>query len=387
MSTYTLKDLNNKNIGAGIASGLVAITGTPLLILEAATKGNFSTEQTIHWMLAVYILGGIFGIIMPLYYRIPIVGAHSITGVAFLATVTAKFTYNELIGAYILSGVIMLFIGYMGAFSKLINYVPKQILAAMLAGMILKYMVNFIVAINQLPLIGGISLISFFIFNKWIKRIPPIVGAITIGFILLLLTQPLSGSNFISSFVFPRVQYPHVSFLSFLSVSLPLALLILSNDIAVGLGALEQNEYNPPVNRIVFFSGVFSIITAFLGGQSANIAGMMSAICSDEEAGAKEKRYMGAVVSGSMLLLFGLFSWKLVPYIQALPEQFVSMLIGFVLIGVFSNSLNVSFSRPTMKMSAAFAFVIAISNINVLNIGAPVWSLLIGTVIAHKIEL
>lgn len=379
-------DLNYKNITAGIASGLLAITGPPAIILEAAAKGNFTMTQTILWMFSVYFFGGIYSIVIPLYYRMPIVGAHSITGVAFLATVTTQFTYQELIGSYVFAGLLMLLIGYLGIFSKLLDYVPKQIISVMLAGMITKYMVSFVASVQQLPLVGGVSLAIYFICLKWSKRIPPMVAAIGTGFMLLLLTQPLNKVGFASALIVPTLQLPVFSPLSFLSVSVPLALLILSNDAAVGIGALEQNDYRPPVNRVITFSGIFSIITSFFGGQSANVAGMMTAICSDNEAGLKEKRYMGAIVSGIIILCFGLFAWKLVPWIQALPSEFVSILVGFALLGVFGNSLSVGFSKPTMKLSAAFTFIIAVSNITFLNISAPVWALIMGTIIAHYVE-
>ena len=381
-----MRDLNNKNIAAGIAAGLLAITGAPAIILEAASKGNFTMTQTILWMFSVYVFGGIYSILIPLYYRMPIVGAHSMTGVAFLATVTTQFTYHQLIGSYIFAGLLMLLIGYVGVFSKLLEYVPKQIISVMLAGMITKYMVAFVVSVHQLPLVGGVSLISYFIFSKWNKRIPPMVAAIVTGFILLILTQPLSSGALTSAFVFPAPQLPVFNLMSFVSVSIPLALLILSNDAAVGIGALEQNDYRPPVNRIITLTGIFSIITSFFGGQSANVAGMMTAICSDHEAGPKEKRYMGAVVSGIIILLFGLFAWKLVPLIQGLPTAFGSILVGFALLGVFGNSLSVGFSKPTMKLSAAFTFVIALSNLTIFNVSAPVWALVIGTLIARYVE-
>lgn len=381
-----LRDLNPKNVAAGIVSALLAMTGPPAIILEAASNGNFTTSQTILWMFAVYVFGGILSIILPLYYRMPIVAAHSITGVAFLATVTSQFGYSELIGAYILSGLLMLLVGYFGVFSKLLDYVPKEIIAVMLAGMITKYMVNFIVSIDQLPVVGIGALLAFFISSKWKSRIPPMVAAVVTGTILLLFTESLNPSGFSTAFVVPSLQLPQFNPLSFLSVSIPLALIILSNDAAVGIGALEQSDYRPPTNRILTLSGIFSIITSFFGGQSANVAGMMSAICSNEEAGPKEKRYMGAVLSGVIILFFGLFSWKMVPLIQALPKEFTSILVGFALLGVFGNSLALGFSRPTMRLSAAFAFIIALSNIAILGIGAPVWSLVVGTFIARFIE-
>ena len=382
----SIMGLNNKNVAAGIASGLLAITGPPAIILEAASKGNFTMTQTILWMASVYVFGGIYSIVMPMYYRMPIVGAHSITGVAFLATVTTQFTYHQLIGSYIFAGMLMLLIGQLGIFSKLLEYVPKQIISVMLAGMITKYMVTFVTSVQQLPLVGGVSLVSYLIFSRWNKRIPPMVAAIVTGFILLFLTQPINSVGSASSFVFPTLQIPAFNLLSFVSVSIPLALLILSNDAAVGIGALEQNEYHPPVNRVIALNGIFSIITSFFGGQSANVAGMMTAICSDEEAGPKEKRYVGAVVSGFIILFFGVFSWKLVPWIQALPPEFVSILVGFALLGVFGNSLSAGFSKPTMKLSTAFTFVIAVSNITFFNISAPVWALILGTFIARYVE-
>ncbi|MGI6225100.1 MAG: benzoate/H(+) symporter BenE family transporter [Peptococcales bacterium] len=382
-----LKEMNHQNISAGIISGLLAITGPPVLILQAASNGNFTDAQTILWMFSVYAFGGVFSILVPLYYRMPIVGAHSITGVAFLVTVTGQFTYQELIGSYVLAGLIMFLIGYLRAFSNLLKYVPKQIISAMLAGMILKYMVSFVVSISNLPVIGILSLVAFFVFSKLNSRVPPVIAAIFTALFLLFLLEPLKISELsITSFVFPQIQLPEFGILGFISVSIPLALLVLSNDAAVGLGALEQNDYHPPINRIITLSGIFTIITGFFGGQSANVAGMMSAICSDQDAGIKEKRYIAAIVSGTILLIFGIFSWKLVPFIQALPQAFVSILLGFALLGVFSNSLYLSFSNPKFKISVAFALIIAASNITIINISSPVWSLLIGTFVARFIE-
>ncbi|MBM4763381.1 benzoate transporter [Bacillus sp. B15-48] len=381
------RDLNRKNTAAGLVAGIFIITGPSALILEASANGNFTIEQTILWIFSVYVFGGLFGIILPIYFRIPIVGGHTLTGVAFLATITTQFSFHELIGAYIVSGLIMLLIGFSGFFSKLIKLVPKEIISAMLAGMILKYMTQFILSVNQLLIVGVVSVMTFFLFSKWRTMIPPMIAAISIGFFVLILTHPLNpSSDWMSGVMIPQLQIPEFNLASFLSVSLPLSFLILSNDAAVAVGALEQNKYKTPVNKIVSLSGAFSIMTSFFGGQSANIAGMATAICAGEEAGPKEKRYMGAVVTGVLLLVFGLFAWKLVPYIYILPTEFISIIVGFSLLGVFSNSLHQGFSNPAMKLSTVFAFVIAISDMTILNIGAPVWSLLFGTFIALWVE-
>jgi benzoate membrane transport protein len=280
-----------------------------------------------------------------------------------------------------------LLIGSLGVFSRLIKLVPKEIISAMLSGMITHYMMNFILSVTELLVVGTISLLMYLILTKRKTKIPPVLAAILTGFIVLLLMGLVNSSDaLVSPFFMPEMQLPEINLLSILSVSIPLAILILSNDIAVAVSALEQNKYPTPISRILTSSGLFSIITSFFGGQSANIAGMATVICSGEEAGPKEKRYMGAVVTGVLLLIFGLFSWKLIPFIQALPSEFISIIVGFSLIGVFGNSLYQGFSNPSMKISASFAFMIALSNISILNISAPVWALLVGTVIANYVE-
>lgn len=381
-----IRDLNVRNFAAGLVSALLAVVGPPAIMLEAAAKGNFTTSQTILWLFTCYVIGGIFSILVPLYYRMPIVGAHSITGVAFLATVAGQFSYSQLIGAYIFSAFLMLVVGVLGVFGKLLEYVPRELIAVMLAGMITSYMVNFALALTQIPLIGITALGAYLIFSKYKTRIPPMVAGVVVAMVMLFLTQPLEGIAFGNAMVLPTLQIPEFNPVSFISVSIPLALLILSNDAAVGLGALEQNKFQPPVNKVITLSGGFSIVTSFFGGQSANVAGMMSAICSDEEAGPREQRYMGAVVSGVLILLFGLFAWKLVPLIQALPKAFISLLVGFALLGVFGNSLASGFSNPKMKLSAGLTFIIALSNITIANISAPIWALLVGTLVARLVE-
>lgn len=386
-SYQSTASIHPKNLSSGIVSGILAATGPPVIILEAAANGHFSDAQTVFWMFSVYFFGGLFSIVLPLYYRIPIVGAHSITGVAFLATITSQVPYNQLIGSYMISSLLIFFVGILGLFSKFMKYVPKEIIAAMMAGIITSYVVRLIVSVQHLPLIGGTSLLTYFLFSKWKLRVPPVIAAVFSGFIVLILTYNFdTTADSLSGFVIPQLQLPEFNLLTIVTVSVPLALLILSNDAAPGIGALEQNNYKPPINRIVTLSGIFSLIANVFGGQSANVAGMMTAICSGEETGTKEKRYIAAMVSGVLILLFGIFAWWTVPFIKSLPGDFVSMLAGFALFGVLGSSLNLSFSQPKMMMSVTFTFVIAMSNISVFFISAPVWALAGGALIANFVE-
>ncbi|MDQ0218584.1 benzoate transporter BenE [Peribacillus cavernae] len=384
--TSLFQDITAQNVSSGLISSTLVMTGPALIILEAAATGNFTDRQTINWMFAVYFFGGLFGILMPLLFRIPITGGHSISGVAFLATMTSQFTYSQLIGGYVMSGVLIFLVGMSGLFTKIIKWVPKEIIAAMLAGLVTSYVVKLVPSTKEMPLVGGAALISFFIFTKYSKRFPPVMMAVASAFLALFLTENLGSQSQQIAFFLPSLQTPEFTWMGMLTLALPLAMLILSNDAAPGIGALESSNFHPPIRKIVSFSGIFSIITSFFGGQSANIAGMMTAISAGPDSGPKSKRYMAAVVSGAVTLLFGAFAWKIVPFIQSLPQAFVALLAGFALIGVLQSSLQMGFSGSKYRLSALAAFIVALSNVSFLHISAPVWALVAGAVIARTVE-
>lgn len=376
-------DVTTQSISTGLISATLLIAGTAMIILEAAAYGGFTAEQTISWMFAVYFFGGLFGVVMPLWLRIPITGGHSLTGVAFLATVTAQFTYPELIGGYVMSGLFIFLVGISGLFTRMVEWVPKEVISAMLAGLVASYVVRLVPSVKELPLVGGIALLGYFILTRYSKRFPPALGAIVIAIITWMATQGSFETETTHVSFIPSVQMPEFSWISFVTLALPLAMLILSNDAAVGIGALESTGYKPPIRKIVTMSGIFSTITSFFGGQCANIAGMMTAICSSADSGEKAKRYIAPVVSGVVTMIFGIFAWKIVPFIQSLPQALISMLAGFSLIGVLLANLQFSFSAKSYSMASLTAFIIALSNVSFLHISAPVWALLIGAILSR----
>jgi len=380
------RDLNSQNISAGLVSSVLVMTGPAIIILQAASSGGFTDQQTINWMFAVYFFGGIFSIIMPLLYRIPITGGHSITGVAFLATVTTQFTYPQLIGGYVMSGLIILLVGLSGFFTKIIKWVPKEVISAMLGGLVTGYVVQIVPAVKEMPMVGGAAVLSFLLCTKYVKKVPPVVIAIAAAFVVLFLTENLTFATEQLAFSWPSLQTPEFTGMGLITLALPLAMLILSNDAAPGIGALESSDFKPPIRKIVSTSGAFSILAGFFGGQCSNIAGMMTAICSGPDAGPRAKRYMGSVVSGIVTLLFGVFAWKIVPFIQSLPGAFVSLVAGFSLIAVLHSSLQKGFSENRYRLSALAAFIVTLSDVSFFHISAPVWGLIVGAVLARTIE-
>lgn len=381
-----INDLNTQNISAGIITGTLGIVGAPIIVIEAAAAGGLTHIETISWFYAVQFFGALFGLIMAFYYRMPIVGAHSITGAAFLVTVTPHFTYSELVGGFIITGIIIMLFGISGIFKKVMSWIPREIISAMLAGIITSYVVGLIPAAQELPIVGISAITVFFILTKWNLRIPPMLGSVLTSVIVFFLVYDFDMSALGTEIVLPIVHAPDFSLAGAISISIPLALMILSNDATPAVGALERSGYKVPTNNILTVSGILSIFTSFFGGQSANVAGMMTTIASDEESGDTDKRYVASVISSIIMLIFGLFAWALVPLMFELPEALMAMLAGFVLIGVFASTMRTSFGNSKYQMAVIFTYIISVSGISIFYVSAPVWALLIGTILAKVVR-
>lgn len=373
--------MNMQNVLAGILSALMACTGGAILVIKCAEMIGLNRSELISWIFVVYFIGGVFNIALSLKYKIPFGGAHSITAVAFLSTVAANFSVNELSGDFMMTGGLVLIFGFSGLFNKVLTFIPKPMIDAMLAGLILNYVVHIVPAFKESPLVGGLAILGFFIGPRISKWISPLLGVLIFGVLGLFI-----GYDFpivqTTEFSLPQLVVPTFTLNSFITIAIPLAVLILSNDIAVALAALKKNGYHPPVNKTLVFSGLGTLIVGLFGGHAVNIGGMMTALCSSDEAGPKEKRLVAAIVSGGLVALFGLFAWKMIVIIELLPSSFITLLSGFALLGVLLNSLRSSFSEPSYQLSILFVFVIAISNLSFLGISAPVWSLLVGVISA-----
>ncbi|NHN31701.1 benzoate/H(+) symporter BenE family transporter [Paenibacillus agricola] len=371
--------LNTQNVLAGVMSALMACTGGAIMLINCAHIAGLNRSELISWFFIVYVVGGCLNVALSIRYQIPFAGAHSITAVAFLSTLVAQFTWNEVAGSFMMAGLLIVVLGLTGWFGKILDFIPKALIDAMLAGLILNYVVQIVPTLKAAPLVGGMAILGFFIAPKISRSIPPLLGVLVLGVIGLLISTDFPAIV-PAAFSLPQWVSPHFTVNGLISIAIPMAVLILSNDLAVALAALKKNGYQPPVDKTLVMSGVGTAFVGLFGGHAVNIGGMMTAICSSEEAGPKESRVGAAIISGGLVALFGLFAWKVISIIELLPVTFITLLSGFSLLSVLLNSLQSAFSDSAYRYSILFAFVMAISNLSFLGISSPVWSLLIGMV-------
>ncbi|MEK5323715.1 benzoate/H(+) symporter BenE family transporter [Aeribacillus sp. FSL M8-0254] len=381
------KHLNINTVSAGTLAAIFGCTGPALIIIGGAADGGLTHEQTISWLFAVYFFGGLLGIYLALKYRQPIAGAYSIPGAVLVAGALSQFSLNEMAGAYFVAGVIVLLLGITRTIGKIMNWIPVPIVMGMIVGAMIRFGTGMITSIEKAPLIAGVAVLVYLLSVRFIKVIPPILTSFIVSVILVVIMNEFQIQDQQSSFILPQILIPSFSLEAIVSVSIPLAFLVIGAENAQATGVLMAQGYKPPVNVMTIISGIGGMVTSFFGGHNANIAGPMTAICASEEAGKnKEGRYASVVVNGILFSLFGLLAGIVVPFVTALPSVLVGTIAGLAMISVLVNSLQSAFSETKFQVGAFFALIIGMSDISFFNISSPFWALVGGVLVSLLIE-
>lgn len=382
------RHLSVGNISNGLVSWIFGATGPLLIVLQAASKGNLSADTITSWIFAIYGVGGLLTVILSFYYRQPIGYAFSIPGAILVGASLSHHTYEQVIGAYVVVGIVTLLLGLSGAIHKLMKILPMPVMMGMVSGVLLPFGTDIFHSVLENPMLNGVPLFVFFVFSCFrglAKKFPPILGAILSAVIMLYIVPGVHSGKAIFSVAKPQWYMPAFDMATIGELVLPLVLTIIAIQNAQGIAVLQSAGYKPPVNSMTSWSGLGSIVNGFLGAHSACIAGPMTAILSTDHSQEKDRRYAAAIVLGLLSCLLALFAPFAASIPHLVPSSLIKLLGGLAMIGVLIDSLHMSFSSH-YKMGALFSFMITISGISIFQIGAPFWGLIGGTLVSLLLE-
>jgi benzoate membrane transport protein len=367
---------------------LFAVTGPFFIYVNAARQGNLSAMELNSWIFGGYFVCGLLSVLLTLYYRLPLLAAITIPGGVLVAAALSHLSFQEVIGAYLLTGALIALLGVTTAINRAMEWLPMPIAMAMVAGILLQFGMGIVTSLQQTPLISGMTLIAFLsvsLVKPLARRFPPVLGAIIVG---LLATAGLGNANWqLLSFQTAQFRFftPAFTWAATVELVIPLALTVVAIQNAQGIAILRSMGYEPPFNAITLVSGIGSIFVAPFGSQSVCLAGPMTGIVTNPKVGPKESRYAAAIVTGLLWMLFGLFSPMATALSQVLPGSLVNLLAGLALLEVLGSSFAAAFGAK-FRVGAIFTFLITISGVRLLNIGAPFWGLVGGAIISLLLE-
>jgi benzoate membrane transport protein len=376
------------NISNGFVAWLFGATGPLLIVLQAASNGHLSDSAITSWIFAVYGIGGLLSIGLSFYYRQPIGYAFSIPGAILVGASLSHYTFSQVVGAYLVTGIVIFLLGISGMIDKLMKVLPMPVMMGMVSGVLLPFGTDMFRSVLDNPLLNGIPFLVFLVlsfFGKLSKKFPPIVGAILTSIVLLKVLPGIQVHGVSFSLAVPHVVFPSFNLSVMGELVIPLVLTVIAIQNAQGIAVLESANYLPPINSMTSWSGIGSILNGFMGGHSACIAGPMTALLASKESGLKENRYAAAIVLGILSCLLAVFAPMAAAVPHLIPSSLIKMLGGLAMINVLIDSLKTSFSGG-FKSGALFSFLITISGISLFHIGAPFWGLVGGTLASFFLD-
>ena len=375
------KDLSWSAASTGILVVLVSSTGPAALMLQAAKAGHFSTNQTISWLSICWIGSGVVGLLLTLRYRMPIFGAWSSPSVALLVTGLSVHSINEAVAAYYLSALAILLIGVTGIFEKILSLVPRAVIMAMLGGVLFTFGVQIFVQLPSEPAIVLVMLATFFFGRRRNWRAPVVLSTV-VGLVVTIVMGKAASPHMVFGLTKFVWITPHFSMGGIFTLAIPLVLLTLTTQFAPGSAVLISNGYKAPINSMLKLSGVLSFLTAGFLNSGLNCAAISAAMgVSPQAEPDKNRRYTAAITSGFAYIIVGILGSTMMALFNLVPSAFLATLTGLALLPSIASSTHEALVDSDYREAAMVTFLVTVSNIHVLKLGAPFWGLIAGVLI------
>ena len=367
---------------------LFAASAPVAIILSVGVGGGLTEADIASWIFAVFAFNGVLSIAMSVSYRQPLVFLWTIPGAILVGASLQTLSFEEVLGAYVLTGLLLLALGLTGWIKKVMDWLPLPIVMGMVAGVFVSFGLGWIRAFeDDFLLVAAMSGVFFLLtaFPRLPVLLPPLIWALVIGAGVIFYRQAVlpSDVNLDLSFVMPQAYMPRFSLAAAMELVVPLAVTVVAAQNAQGIVVLKSAGHSPPANAITTCCGFMSMLTALYGGISTCLTGPVNAIL--VSGGAPERHWLAAVFLGVFAILFGLGAPTVTAVLIAAPAAFLSTLAGLALLRTLQAAFASAFG-PSFPLGGLIAFLVTLGGVPMFNIGAPFWGLVFGVAASLLIE-
>lgn len=371
------RDMSLSAVIMGFVCVMVGYLSTIAVIFQAAESSGASAAQINSWIGALGIGMGITTIGLTLYFRAPIVTAWSTPGAALLVTSAVGVPMQQIIGAFIVSSLLIVLCGVTGWFERVLDRIPKSIAAAMLSGILLQFGMNVFVSME-----GDFQIsVSMFVCYLVMRQLLP-QYTILLCLIVGLLVAWLYGFRLPALELLvtrPVFVVPHFNWQSLISIAIPLFAVTMASQNVPGVATLRAAGYQTRVSPIITWTGFTSLLLAPFGCIGLNLAAITAALCMGPDAHAdKDRRYVASLFAGGFYLVLGFFGATVGALLIALPEALVLTVAGLALFATIASSLKAAMQDDIEREPALITFLVTASGVTLFGIGAALWGLFAG---------
>ncbi|MNU87120.1 Inner membrane protein YdcO [compost metagenome] len=369
---------------AGFLAVLISYSGPLIIFFQAAQRAHVSTDMMVSWIWGISIGAAVSGIYLSIKYKTPVITAWSAPGTALLVTLFPHISLNEAVAAYITSAIVIFLIGITGYFDKLLKWIPQDVAAGMMAGILFQFGIGLFTASDSMPFIVFSMLIVFLIAKRLMPRYT-MIWVLAAGVLLSLILGKMNPVDVSFSLAIPQWISPEWTWNSTLNLALPLILVSLTGQFLPGMAIMKLSGYDTPAKPIITVTSIASLAVACVGGITIVLASITAALCMGKDAHElKEKRYIAGIANGIFYILGGLFAGSIVMLFSLLPKELVAALAGLALLGAIATNISVAMRNDSQRDAALITFLATASGMHFLGLSSVFWGICIG-IIAHFI--
>lgn len=381
------RDIRPAEFGNGVLAITFSASGPLAVILQGAVNGGLSQQQSSSWIFAAFLGNGLLTLLLTWLYRSPQAYGWTIPGTVLAADALTRHAFAEVIGAYVVTGVLVLVLGASGAVSRVMRLIPYEVVMAMVAGVFLSSGLNLVAQTQAAPLLGVVMVSVFVLFSAiaWLGRlVPPALAAALAGTVVAYAVGrgPLDvfSQGFFST---PTLTLPEFSTPALVELVVPLAITVLVVQNGQGVAVLNAAGHPQDANLSAFVSGVWSLPQALVGCTSTCLTGPSNALLVSSPD--PKRHYTAALSNGVLALIVGVFAPVAVGFMVGMPGEFVAILAGLAMLGPLQNAFVGAFSAG-FTTGALVCFLVTVAELNLFGISAPFWGLVIGCAVGFVLD-
>lgn len=377
-----LADVTPSALVAGVISALVNYSGPFLIVLAATRAAGLDEAQTASWVWAVSIGNGVCSIALSLFTRMPIIVAWSTPGAALLIASLGGFSFSEAVGAFLIASIAAAVFGFTGWFGWLLSHVPAPILQALLAGILLPFVISAADAFSAAPVLAGSVIATYFVGKRFFDRYA-VLAALVVGVAAAALTGSFKEMTVGLTISGPVFTMPTFTLAALVSIALPLFIVNMASQNAPGLALLHAEGYPANDRLLVGSISTVSTVLAPFGNHGINLAAITAAIAVGPESHPdRSRRYIAGLSAGVSYLLVGVFGGYLVAGFQSIPVETITSLAAVALLASTLTALKGAMNgEGATGVASLTTLAITMSGVVLVGVGSAFWGLIAGSAV------
>ena len=376
------KDLSLSTAVAGFVAVLVGFTSSVAIVFQAAQAFGATPAQITSWMWALGLGMGLCSLVPSLILRQPVMVAWSTPGAAVLATagLAGGFTMGEAIGAFMISALLITLAGVTGWFERVMNRIPMEIAAALLAGVLARFGLQaFAAAQTALPLV--LLMLMVYLVSRRLAARYAVVITLAAAVVFVASRGQMAWSAVQLELALPVFTAPQFSVAAAVSLAIPLFVVTMASQNLPGVAVIRASGYDLPISRLITLTGLATLVLAPFGAFALNFSAITAAMCMGPEAHAdRNRRYTAAVACGAIYVAIGLFGAVITGLLTAFPKELVVAIAGLALLGTIGNGLAAALRDESHREAALITFLVTLSGVVIVGVGSAFWGVVAGSI-------